>query len=216
MQNIIQTTAALQPTPRDIRGLQPGLQAAHEGPPSLWPNFLNGQPGQPVRVLLIDDDPHIRKVISQELLGDLRTDVVGEASNMREGRRLISQLEFDVMLVDLNLGDGTGFDLIDHMKTNDSEIGKTEMSLFATKLHEGSLITDLIDEPPYKGKKVKVSYNKRQFYDRILTPMKSMGLIDYDLYKKTYRISDKLNKDLQHIGLLWIREMRKPAKSMVR
>lgn len=117
MQNIIQTTAALQPPPRDIRGIQPSLQAAHEAPPSLWPNFLNGQPGQPVRVLLIDDDPHIRKVISQELLGDLRTDVVGEASSMREGRRLISQLEFDVMLVDLNLGDGTGFDLIDHMKT---------------------------------------------------------------------------------------------------
>lgn len=117
MQNIIQTTAALQPPPRDIRGIQPGLQASHEGSPSLWPNFLHGQPGQPVRVLLIDDDPLIRKVISQELLGDLRTDVVGEASSMREGRRLISQLEFDVMLVDLNLGNGTGFDLIDHMKT---------------------------------------------------------------------------------------------------
>ena len=106
--------------------------------------------------------------------------------------------------------------LIEMMKDNGGEIGKTEMSLFATKLHEGNLITDLIDEPPYKGKKVKVSYNKRQFYDRILTPMKSMGMIDYDLYKKTYRISDKLNKDLQHIGLLWIREMRKPAKSLVR
>ena len=106
--------------------------------------------------------------------------------------------------------------LIEMMKDNGGEIGKTEMSLFATKLHEGDLITDLIEEPPYKGKKVKVSYNKRQFYDRILTPMKSMGLIDYDLYKKTYRISDKLNKDLQHIGLLWIREMRKPAKSLVR
>jgi len=106
--------------------------------------------------------------------------------------------------------------LIEMMKDNGGEIGKTEMSLFATKLHEGNLITDLIEEPPYKGKKVKVSYNKRQFYDRILTPMKSMGLIDYDLYKKTYKISDKLNKDLQHIGLLWIREMRKPAKSLVR
>ena len=106
--------------------------------------------------------------------------------------------------------------LIEMMKDNSGEIGKTTMSLFATKLHEGSLITDLIDEPPYKGKKVKVSYNKRQFYDRILTPMKSMGLIDYDLYKKTYRISDKLNKDLQHIGLLWIREMRKPPRSLVR
>ena len=106
--------------------------------------------------------------------------------------------------------------LIEMIKDNGGEIGKTEMSLFATKLHEGNLITDLIDELPYKGKKVKVSYNKRQFYDRILTPMKSMGMIDYDLYKKTYRISDKLNKDLQHIGLLWIREMRKPPRSLVR
>ena len=106
--------------------------------------------------------------------------------------------------------------LIEMMKDNGGEIGKTQMSLFATKLHEGNLITDLIEEPPYKGKKVKVSYNKRQFYDRILTPMKSMGLIDYDLYKKTYRIADKFNKDLQHIGLLWIREMRKPPKSLVR
>ena len=106
--------------------------------------------------------------------------------------------------------------LIEMMKENGGEIGKTEMSLFATKLHDGNLITDLIDEPPYKGKKVKVSYNKRQFYDRILTPMKSMGLIDYDLYKKTYKLSDKFNKDLQHIGLLWVRELRKPAKSVMR
>jgi hypothetical protein len=106
--------------------------------------------------------------------------------------------------------------LVEMIKDNGGEIGKTEMSLFATKLHDGNLITDLIDEPPYKGKKVKVSYNKRQFYDRILTPMKSMGLIDYDLYKKTYKLCDKFNKDLQHIGLLWVREMRKPPKSMVR
>ena len=102
--------------------------------------------------------------------------------------------------------------LIEMIKTNDGEINKTEMSLFATKLHEGDLITDLIEEEPYRGKKVKVSYNKRQFYDRILTPMKSMGIIDYDLYKKTYKISDKFNKEMTRIGLLWIKEMRKPAK----
>jgi hypothetical protein len=102
--------------------------------------------------------------------------------------------------------------LIEMIKENDGEINKTEMSLFATKLHEGTLITDLIEEPPYKGKKVKVSYNKRQFYDRILTPMKSMGLVDYDLYKKTYKISDKFNKEMIRIGLLWLKEMRKLLK----
>ena len=103
--------------------------------------------------------------------------------------------------------------LIEMIKSNNGEINKTEMSLFATKLHEGNYITTLIEEPPYKGKKVKISYNKRQFYDRILTPMKSMGLIDYDLYKKTYRISDNFNKEMIRIGLLWLREMKKPSKS---
>lgn len=99
--------------------------------------------------------------------------------------------------------------LINELKEKGGEVNKTEMSLFATKLHEGNLITT-IDEPPYIGKKVKLSYNKRQFYDRILTPMKSMGMIDYDLYKKTYKISDKFNKELIRIGLMWIREIQKP------
>lgn len=98
-------------------------------------------------------------------------------------------------------------ELIRHMKENGGEIGKTEMSIFATKLHEGELVTQ-IDKPPYKGKTVKISYNKRQFYDRILTPMKTMGIVDYDLYKKTYSISDKFNKLLIKIGLMWVKEIR--------
>ncbi|MBN2880794.1 hypothetical protein JXM83_01965 [Candidatus Woesearchaeota archaeon] len=97
--------------------------------------------------------------------------------------------------------------LINEIKDKDGEMTKTEMSMFATALHEGTLVTE-IDEEPYIGKKVKISYNKRQFYDRILTPMKSMGLIDYDLYKKTYKISDKFNKSLIKIGLMWVRELR--------
>ncbi|MDB5963892.1 MAG: two component transcriptional regulator, LuxR family [Polaromonas sp.] len=82
----------------------------------MWPDFLAGQPGKPVRVLLIDDDANVRKVIAQELLDDLRIDLVAEGGSLREGRRLISQYQFDVMLVDLNLGDGSGFELIKCMK----------------------------------------------------------------------------------------------------
>ncbi|MFC5523392.1 response regulator transcription factor [Polaromonas jejuensis] len=84
---------------------------------SVWPDFLTGQPGQPVRVLLVDDDPHMRRVIAQELLADTRINLLAQACSLREGRRLIGLHEFDVMMVDLNLGDGTGFDLIEHMKT---------------------------------------------------------------------------------------------------
>jgi len=83
-------------------------------------------------------------------------------------------------------------ELIKYMVENKGEITKTEMSMFATLLHEGKYEA-VLDEEPYKGKKVRLSYNKRQFYDRILTPMKSMGLVDYDLYKKTYKLSVKFN-----------------------
>lgn len=101
--------------------------------------------------------------------------------------------------------------LIKHMKESGGEIGKTEMSLFATRLHEGNLVAE-IEEPSYKGKKVKLSYNKRQFYDRILTPMKSMGIINFNLYKKTYKLSDNFNNEMMRIGMMWLEELKKPAK----
>lgn len=94
----------------------PSAYTTRPGTPSLWPDFMVGQPGQPVRVLLVDDDAHIRKIIANELLNDLRTDIVAQGGSLREGRHLIAQHAFDVMLVDLNLGDGNGFDLIKYMK----------------------------------------------------------------------------------------------------
>ncbi len=98
--------------------------------------------------------------------------------------------------------------LIRLMKEKGGEITKSEMSTIATELHEGRMITK-INEPEYSGKNVKLSYNKRQFYDRILTPMKSMGIIYYDLYKKTYRISDRFGKELQKLNFMWERELKK-------
>lgn len=83
---------------------------------AMWPNFLAGQPEKPVRVLLVDDDVHIRMVVAQEIMNDQRTIVIGQAGSVREGRKAIRQHEFDVMLVDLNLGDGEGFELIDVIK----------------------------------------------------------------------------------------------------
>ncbi|MCK4589378.1 MAG: hypothetical protein KAT77_02980 [Nanoarchaeota archaeon] len=100
--------------------------------------------------------------------------------------------------------------LLKYIKDNGGEIGKTTMSMFATQLHEGKLVDSTVERKgPQVGKKEPtLSYNKRQFYDRILTPMKSMGLVDYDLYKKTYKISDKFNRLMIKIGLLWLREIR--------
>jgi DNA-binding NarL/FixJ family response regulator len=116
MENLIQTATTRSLKTQDLNGHADFGSSSNDYSNSMWPDFLVGQPGAPVRVLLIDDDANMRSVVSRELLGDLRTDLVAAGSSVKEGRRLILQHEFDVMLVDLNLGDGNGFDLIEHMK----------------------------------------------------------------------------------------------------
>ena len=108
----VTTSSAMRASMQDFASRAP------QSTPSLpWPPYLVGQTAKPVRVVLVDDDNNIRHVISSELMADLRCDLVGQGASMREGRRLISTCEFDVMLVDLNLGDGNGFELIEHLKT---------------------------------------------------------------------------------------------------
>jgi hypothetical protein len=97
--------------------------------------------------------------------------------------------------------------LISFIKDNDGQVNKSQMSFFATNLHEGQLNVNVDDA---NGKKeVTLTYNKRQFYDRILTPMKTMGMIDYDLYKKIYIISTKFKEDVEKIGVMWTEELEK-------
>ena len=101
--------------------------------------------------------------------------------------------------------------LIKYMWDNGGEIGKTEMSLFATRLHDGDAVIKEKGKSPLEVEE-RMSYNKRQFYDRILTPMRGMGLIDYDLYKKTYKVSDKFNKMMIKVCLMWLRELDRKKK----
>ena len=96
--------------------------------------------------------------------------------------------------------------LLNHIARNGGEIGKTEMSMFATELHEGKIVVQPSGRSPLQ-RETKISYNRRQFCDRILTPMKSLGLIDYDMYSKKYKLSDRFNKVMIKVGLMWLREL---------
>lgn len=85
-----------------------------------WPDFLAGQPGRPVRVVVVDNDPGIRRVIAQALSADPRTSLEGQAGSFAEGRRLLLRGAFDVALIDLRLGDGNGLDLIEAVRCHRS------------------------------------------------------------------------------------------------
>ncbi|MFH0131860.1 LuxR C-terminal-related transcriptional regulator [Variovorax sp. VaC1] len=90
----------------------PPSESACEALSNPWPDFLAGQADRPVRVLLIDEDAGARRVIAHELTRDARVCVAGEAGSMLEGKRLLMHCQFDVLILDVRLGGGKGFDLI--------------------------------------------------------------------------------------------------------
>lgn len=115
--------------------MQQGQFSYHSSPASLWPDFLLGQESQPLRVILVDSDARMRNVIGQELSQDNRISLVATASNLREGKLIISRHEFDVLLLDFSLGDGIGFDLIKHMKQNRPSAEAVVMSVMDDEEH---------------------------------------------------------------------------------
>lgn len=78
-----------------------------------WPDFLAGQAGKPVQVLLADEDAGVRRAITNELMMDPRVCVAGEAGSLQEAKRLLAQHTADVLIVDVRLGGGRGFELIE-------------------------------------------------------------------------------------------------------
>ena len=65
-----------------------------------------------VRVFLVDDVVELRTLIRLVLEEDPRIEVVGEASNGREGVELVSGAEPDVVLLDLSMPDMDGLEAI--------------------------------------------------------------------------------------------------------
>ena len=66
-----------------------------------------------IRTLIIDDEPHIRDTLRKLLARHCpQVSVVGEAAGVAEGIRVIQKLQPDLVLLDINLEDGTGFDLL--------------------------------------------------------------------------------------------------------
>ena len=71
----------------------------------------------PQRLLVIDDHPLFRKAILQlvEMTGDF--EVVGEASSGREGLELAQTLQPDMILLDLNMKDMNGIEVLKVIKS---------------------------------------------------------------------------------------------------
>jgi len=68
------------------------------------------------KIVIIDDEPHIRETLAKLIerhCPDAR--VVGLADGVKSGTELIRDLEPELVLLDIYMGDGTGFDLLHNL-----------------------------------------------------------------------------------------------------
>jgi DNA-binding NarL/FixJ family response regulator len=65
-----------------------------------------------IRVLLLDDHTSFRELLALRLAQEPDLAVVVEVGSLAEGRQAVGQVEVDVALVDLDLPDGSGVELI--------------------------------------------------------------------------------------------------------
>lgn len=114
VQNFVHTRSPEDMT--HVRQDSKGQFAYFTTPAHLWPDFLVGQANQPLRVVLIEEETHLRGVVGNDIGLDPRTTLVATASNIREGKHLLETYVFDVLLLDLNMHNGMGFELLKFSK----------------------------------------------------------------------------------------------------
>jgi DNA-binding NarL/FixJ family response regulator len=89
------------------------------------------------RLLIVDDHPLFREGLRQLISHDPDLLVCGEASNAQEALKLIPELNPDLVLVDISLGNTSGIDLIKSVKD-----AYDELPVLVVSMHEESLYAE--------------------------------------------------------------------------
>jgi two-component system chemotaxis response regulator CheB len=96
------------------------------------------QPGERVRVMVVDDSVVIRRLVAQALEDDPMLDVVGTASNGAIGLQRIPQLNPDVITLDIEMPDVDGLEMLRRVRR---EYPKVRIIMFSTLTERGGAKT---------------------------------------------------------------------------
>jgi two-component system chemotaxis response regulator CheB len=96
------------------------------------------QPGQKIRVLVVDDSVVIRRLVCHALEEDPRLDVVGVAPNGRIALSRIPQLNPDVITLDIEMPEMDGLAMLRELRRQDRA---TPVVMFSTMTERGAAAT---------------------------------------------------------------------------
>jgi two-component system, LytTR family, response regulator len=85
--------------------------------------FMKKNNNNLLRTLIIDDETPVREAIGKLLVMHCpQVKIVGEAGSVESGLKLIADLRPNLVLLDISMGDGSGFDLLRQVETIDFKV----------------------------------------------------------------------------------------------
>lgn len=129
------------------------------------------------KAIVIDDEPAARRLMKNLLQehNDI-VEVIAEAGNGRDAIALIEELKPDVIFLDIQMPDLTGFEVVDQLKEKPNIIFTTAYEQYAIKAFETFSIDYLLK--PIKEERLEQSIAKLKKFGRLATPIDVAGLQD--------------------------------------
>jgi two-component system sensor histidine kinase/response regulator len=114
-----------------------------------------------LRAIVVDDDPVVRNVMRELLESSNHVQIVGEAGTVAQARLLARQERPSVVFLDVNLPDGSGFDLLPDLGPNISVIFVTSAEEYAAQAFDCEA-TDYLVKPVTSERLQKALLRVRQ------------------------------------------------------
>jgi two-component system LytT family response regulator len=99
-----------------------------------------------IRALLVDDERLARAELRRLLAAHPEVEIVGEAANVAEARAMVADLNPQLLLLDIRMPDGTGFDLLESLDVTPEVIFTTAFDAYAMKAFEVNAL-DYLQKP---------------------------------------------------------------------
>jgi DNA-binding NarL/FixJ family response regulator len=87
------------------------------------------------RVLIVDDHPAVRDGLAVRISSQDDLEVCGEAANAAEALRVLESIHPDVAVIDIQLKDSDGLDLVKRIRARDDSIRILVWSVYPDKLY---------------------------------------------------------------------------------